>query len=176
MRTLKRLAEDGLEYIGTLTLPGSVVVGDPGAFGAPAGGDSWFGATVQPGTWHLLGRAWAKDGDLLEELVLVHADHLGAFYDQYDELADVATVALPHHRLVVVAGGLEHDVALLRSLSEPEADALPWVADDQAIVLSSIAELPGQIATSRTSPVVMLAIGLARAPFQPAGTHQAPET
>jgi hypothetical protein len=164
MRILRQLNEDGLEDLGTLTLPSTVVIGDPGEFGAPTGTGRWFGGTVRSGTWFMFGRPWTEDADRLEELVLVHESALPTFYETYDELLAVASLPLPHQRVVVLAGGLHKDTEILRSLVEPEE--LPWVMDDRGVVAAGIAEFPAQVAASRGSPVSMIAIGLARPPEQ----------
>jgi hypothetical protein len=164
MRILRQLAEDGLEQLGTLTLPSTVAIGDPGAFVGPVGGGRWFGGGVLAGTWWMFGRPWSEDADYLEEVVLVHEAALPSFYAAYDELGPVATLPLEHARLAILAGGLHKDVKVLKSLAEPEE--LPWVLDEGGLVVAGIGEFPAQVAATRGSPIAMFSVGLSRPPEQ----------
>lgn len=161
MRTLRNLAEDGLESLGTIQLGTTVVAGDPVALVTPVGSGSWYGAAIRPGTWHLFGRPWSRDRDLLEELILVHASGLDSFYDLYDEAQEAATLELPRGRLVVLDGGLRTDADVLKSTIEVEE--LPWVLD-RGVVVGGLEEWPATVIVPRTSEVLLLSFGLGNAP------------
>lgn len=161
MRTLRNLAEDGLESLGTIELGTTVVAGDPAALVTPVGSGEWYGAAVRPGTWHLFGRPWSRDRDLLEEIVLVHQDGIPSFYDLYDEAWETAALQLPRGRLVVLDGALRTNADVLRSVLEVEE--LPWVLD-RGVVVSGLGELPAQVIAPRTSEVMLLSFGLANVP------------
>ena len=161
MRTLRNLAEDGLESLGTIALGTTIVAGDPASLVTPVGRGEWYGAAVRPGTWHLFGRPWSRDRDLLEELILVHEAGIPSFYDLYDEAQEAAALMLPRGRLVVLDGGLRTNAEILKSVLEVEE--LPWVLD-RGVVVSSLGELPAQVIAPRTSEVMLLSFGLAHVP------------
>jgi hypothetical protein len=163
MRTLRHLQEDGLEPLGTIQLGTTIVAGDPSALVAPVGSGSWYGAAIRPGTWHLFGRPWVRDPDLLEELILVHESGIPSFYDLYDEAQQSATLDLPYRRLVVLDGGLRTDADLLKSVVEVDVEALPWVLD-RGVAIGGLEEFPAQVIVPRTSEVRLLSFGLGNAP------------
>lgn len=161
MRTLRHLEEDGLESLGTIQLGTTVVAGDPGALVTAVGSGAWYGAAVRPGTWHLFGRPWSRDRDLLEEVIVVHADGLASFYDLYDEAQQAATLDLPRGRLVILDGGLRTDADVLKSMVDVEE--LPWVLD-RGCVIAGLEDCPAQVIAPRTSEVLLLSFGLGNVP------------
>lgn len=167
MATTRQLAEDGLEPLGTIELGTTLAVGDPAALPSTVGTGDWYGTGVRPGTWHVFGRAHWADPDLLRELVLVHPDGLRAFYDLYDDAVEAGALLLPSGRVAVLDGALRTDLALLKSLVEPEE--LPWVLD-RGLVARGIAQHPAYVFHPR-GEVLLVAIGLDRAPSSRATTQ-----
>lgn len=166
MATLRQLADDGLESLGTVTFGPTLAVGDPTALAAAAGSGDWHGTGVRPGTWHVLGRPWARDRDRLEEIVLVHEQGLARFYDLYDEAGPAAAFVLPSGRVAALDGRLRTDPALLGALLEP--DELPWILDG-GLVASGLEQHPAHVAHTR-GDVLLVSIGLDRAPSAGAST------
>ncbi|MEQ1568326.1 MAG: hypothetical protein ABMA64_21990 [Myxococcota bacterium] len=156
MRILRQLADDGLEDLGVIELGGTVVLGCPSLLLAPAGAGQWYGSGVRAGRWHLLGRPWSVDRDLLEEVILAHESALGNFYTAYDEATRAASLALPRHRLVIVDGTARTDTATLRSMVEVDDEALPWVTDRGA-VFAGIGEHGVQVIAARTRETLLIA-------------------
>ncbi|MEZ5247639.1 MAG: hypothetical protein R2707_21310 [Acidimicrobiales bacterium] len=174
MATLRQLKDDGFEDLGTVTFGGTVVAGDPSLLVEPLGTDAWWGGAVRPGTWRLLGKAWAPDDDLLEELVLVHAELAERFYDLYDAAEHQSGLLLPTRRIAVLAGDLRTDVDTLHAAATADAEGLPWVLDS-GVVAGGIAQHPAQIAASRglggmSADYALLSVGFTRAPFERAET------
>jgi hypothetical protein len=167
MATLRQLAEDGLETLGTIELGTTIAMGDPTSLPGTVGTGDWYGVGVRPGTWHVFGRPYDRDPDLLGEIVLVHADGVRAFYDLYDEAAEAAAFLLPTGRLGVLDGLLRTDLEVLKSLVEP--DELPWVLD-RGLVARGIAQHPAYVYHPR-GDVLLVAIGLDRAPQDRATTQ-----
>jgi len=162
-RALQDLHEDGLEHLGTLTLGTTLVVGDPSQLlGAPGSG-AWCGVAVQPGAWVLLGRPFAGDPDLLEELVLVHPTVISAFYDQYDQAVPSASAQLPAGRVALLDGALRTDATLLAELGAVDADALPWVLE-RGCVAAAIGANPVSVYQTAGGAAQLVGISL--------GAHQ----
>jgi hypothetical protein len=171
MATLRQLVADGFEDLGTVALGGTLVAGDPTLLPGALGAGGWWGAAIRPGTWQLLGRAWAPDPDLLEEVVLVHSELLERFYDLYDAAEHQAEVVLPTGRVALLAGVLRTDADTLQAMATAEADGLPWLVD-QGCVVGGISQNPAQIAAPRgaSAELAMVTVGLARAPAPRAET------
>jgi hypothetical protein len=167
MATMRQLAEDGLEPLGTIELGTTLAVGDPTTLPGTVGTGDWYGTGVRPGTWHVLGRPYAQDPDLLGEIVLVHEAGLRSFYDLYDDATEAAALLLPTGRVGVLDGTLRADLELLKSLVEPEE--LPWVLD-RGLVARGVAQHPACVVHPR-GDVLLVAIGLDRAPSARATTQ-----
>ncbi len=150
-----------------------MVVGDPAELLTPPGAGRWHGTAVRPGRWHALGRPADPavpgshgSGDELVEVVLVHDDALGAFWDLYDDASPAAAFLLPTRRVLVVDGASRTDAELLKSAAEPEE--LPWMLD-HGLVVSGVAQHPAHVWQPKGTEVSLVAIALDRAP-----SHQAP--
>jgi hypothetical protein len=165
MAKLRQLVADGYEDLGTVALGGTIVGGDPSLLAGALGTGGWWGAAVRPGRWQLLGKPWARDPDLLEEVVLVHDELVDRFYDLYDMAEHQAALLLPTARIAVLAGALRTDADTLQSAATAEAEGLPWLLD-QGCVIGGIGQNPAQIAAPRgaSAELVMVSVGLTRAP------------
>ena len=169
-RLLRHLEEDGLEHLGTVRLGTTLVLGDPEQLPLPPGTGAWHGAAVKPGAWVLLGRPWAGDPDLLEEIVLVREDDLPRFYELYDEATDTVALLLPTARVAILDGALRIDPAVLRDVGEADADALPWVLD-RGCVAAAIGQNPVRIFQPPGPSVTLLSLNLGPSPGAHATTH-----
>ncbi len=169
-RALRHLVDDGFEHLGTVRIGTTLVVGDPGQLPLPPGSGAWHGAAVTPGAWELLGRPYEDDPDQLDELVLVHQDEIGRFYELYDEAGDVAAYLLPTARVAVLDGALRADPNLLREAAEADTDALPWVLD-RGFVAAGVAQNPVRVYQPPGSSVALVSLALGPAPGVHATTH-----
>ena len=125
MPTMEELRADGLELLGEVQLRTQTRVGDAAALVHTGGGET---LATRAGAWLLLGRSLEEDPDLLEEVVAVHADSLGRFYELYDSAARAAMLPSSSGRFVVSdAQGLASGLAEMLGV---DRDALPWVLDD----------------------------------------------
>lgn len=167
MATMRQLAEDGLETLGTIELGTTLAMGDPTTLRGAVGTGDWYGVGVRPGTWHVFGRPYAADPDLLGEIVLVHDEGLRSFYDLYDDASEAAAFLLPTGRIGILDGALRTDLEVLGSLVEPEE--LPWVLD-RGLVARGIAQHPASVFHPQ-GDVLLVSIGLDRAPRDRASTH-----
>jgi hypothetical protein len=165
--TMRGLTEDGWEQLGEIELGGTLVAGDPVSLLSPISSRTWYGAAVRPGRWHVLGRPWRKDRDQLEEISLVHHDHLRGFYDLYDEAAHTGSFELPRRRLVVLDGNLRVNEAILKEALTVEE--LQWVLD-RGLVTAAIAEHPVQIIVPGGAQPGLIIFGLGPPPVQSAPT------
>ena len=154
MSPTDRLLNEGFELLGEVQLSDTVALGDPAALPTPPGLGAWRGLAIRPGAWLLFGRPWVRDRDQLEEVVAVRSNALERFYELYDGADDQGELPARSGRVALVDGPRREEVALLESLLEPDADALPWVTD-AAAVFATIAGANGRLLTP-PGPVVAL--------------------
>jgi hypothetical protein len=166
-RVEQELLRDGLEDLGAVSFGGTLVAGDPSGLLAAPGAGEWHGVAVKPGRWRLFGRP-TGDGEALVEVVLVHEEAVGTFWDLYDDAAPVAALLLPTARVLVVDGARRTDADLLRSAAEP--DDLPWILDD-GLVIGGLAQHPAQVWVPKTPVVSLVAVALEAAPSHQASTQ-----
>ncbi len=167
MRALERLRGEGFEHLGDVRLSSTVVCGDPRLL-PTAPGVQWIGLATEPGPHVVLARAWKRDPDLLDEIVLVaravvEDDRVDRFWDLYDEARDAGSCPLPSGRIAILDGSLRADEAILRSLVEPEE--LPWVLD-RGLVAAAIKGGPAHVFVGPGSPAVLVSVALGPAPPQ----------
>lgn len=165
---LRTLQEDGFEDLGTITLGGVLVVGDPAVLGRTPSNGAYHAAAAEPGVWRLLARAAEEDPDAIGEIVAVHESGLSTFYDLYDDADAAAELPADSGRVALLDGARKDDLALRGSLLEPEADALPWVVDDGVVVAAQAGGLP-RVFQGGESPLRLVAVAFGPRPFVPAG-------
>ena len=143
MRTLRNLAEDGLESLGTIQL-------------GHHGRRRRSGGARHSGRERIVVRRGDPSGDLapVRPSVVPRSRSAGgadprftrpastSFYDLYDEAQEAATLELPRGRLVVLDGGLRTDADVLKSTIEVEE--LPWVLD-RGVVVGGLEEWPATV-------------------------------
>jgi hypothetical protein len=128
---LRNLKADGWEDLGTIALGGVAVVGDPAVLGRTPANGAYAATASRPGTWQLLGRA-GDDPEQLAEIVVIHEDDLGRFWDAYDDAIPLLDVPADSGRLAILDARQKDDTQLRAEMFEPED--LPWVLDSGAVV------------------------------------------
>lgn len=167
-RALRRLEADGLELLGEIELRGAARIGDPTRISPRAPESEALELKLRRGRWLLLGRPDEEDADRLNEIVFVHEEILGAFWQAYDEAGLRDEISVPAGRVVVLDSGLATDTALLEAAFEPDEEGLPWL-HDRAAVLAADASHPVRLFASAEEPVELFALNFGEAPFVPAG-------
>ncbi|MEL6346745.1 MAG: hypothetical protein AAFV53_26765 [Myxococcota bacterium] len=155
---LDDLVADGLEALGTITIGDRLSIIDPliGLEGPTAG----VVLPCAPGAWSVLGRAWAADRDMLEEVIAVHHSALPSFYSRYDEAQPRSVLLVKRQRLAMVDGPRARDVTLRAQMLHEDADALPWILDD-GILFETIGEQPAQLLLTDDDEHVLISLVLA---------------
>ncbi len=165
---VRTLAADGLEPIGTITLGGVLVVGDPLVIGRTPANGAYHAASCEPGTWYLFVRAHESDPDAISELIAIHADGLPRFYELYDEAGVAGELPADSGRLTLLDGKKKDDVDLRTAMFEPDLDALPWVLDEGVVVGVMPGGLP-RVFEGAESPLRYLSVGFGVRPLVPMG-------
>ena len=122
------IAAEGFEHMGSFETAGSLAIGDPSFLGSEHHDQELATVlVVRPGTWEVFVRAVDGAPDLIAEIVAMHRDQLGAFFDAYDEATSTVAVEVRADRLALLDGALHDDVVLRTAMFEP--DELPWLVD-----------------------------------------------
>jgi hypothetical protein len=153
---IDRLAEDGLEYMGTITLGGVVVIGDPLVLGRTPANGAYTATRTASGAWDLLVRA---DGDEIVELIAVASYAIERFWDLYDEANPIGELPNGALRIALLDGTRKDDEAMRLAMYEPDAEGLPWVTDVGCVIAGVRDEIVGVRAAGEPAEFVSIAFG-----------------